>query len=261
MSFSTMSNTYAKDFQNFLSDINIACKVVKIKLQASQVEIPAKYKWQFAKQIGTVHPKKMMDFLDFLTKAPVSKSFIGINEENLTKDNCFFDFSLLPSMRVLGLSHFLESVPFPKTTTDKYRNYTKSGVTIRKLIEYNNYMAKPHSSIMKLLQNYQETICFQAPNSSSIKLPLQPLPEIQAIMRNLVPTTRGATLLDTSEELKQLVMETFSISLLNNHLIEHRLISRFLTIYGVYKISKNTFTNIDAISLQTAWNKDLDKKN
>ncbi|MBK5112978.1 MAG: LAGLIDADG family homing endonuclease [Candidatus Heimdallarchaeota archaeon] len=258
MSFSTMSETYAIDLQKFLSTYNISSKIILTTLNASQIEIPAQYKWLFAQMIGCSHLKKMKDFLLFLKKSKLYKVFTGINEHHLTQDKHYFDFSLLPTLQVLGLDQFLEQIPFPYNSSDKYRRYSENGVTIRKLIQYIEMLPRPYPSVMTVLQDYNELIHFRSSSSTPIRLPLQPSPEFRHIMSHLVPTARGATLMDTSKPFQVLVQNTFSLPILKSNLLEHRVINRFLTLYGKYELSQQPLTISEISSLTDFWSKKLE---
>ena len=110
---------------------------------------------------------------------------------------------------------------------------------------------------MNLLNEYREDIHFRSSNSLPIKLPIQPTSSIQQLMSKLVPTVRGATLIDTSMKFQSMLTDTFSIPILNSHIVEHRLLSKFLSFYGIYKTLPASLSESDKTNLKALWFQDF----
>ncbi len=254
LTFCSISAHLCEDFQSFLTDVSITNKLIEQKIGGYQVKIPAREKLKFAQEIGSLHSKKIVDFIAFLEKSLPSIQFQGFNNQNLTSTG-FFNFHLLPTMSVLGLEQFFKNAQptlQELLSTKEIRRYTNGkGITIRKLA---SLLSSQKTDLMEFLNNFHEKLFFQSSISSKIKLYLKPTNEFAKTLKFIVPTTRGATLYGETQVITIIIEKQFSISIQNNK-IQNKLLSKYFRTFCVYAPSEKELENKDEFIL--SWKKDI----
>ncbi|MBD3192541.1 MAG: hypothetical protein GF308_18015 [Candidatus Heimdallarchaeota archaeon] len=253
--FSSMSKKFCLDFQKYLKEIKIESKHSLTEAGGHVVVIPAKDKGIFAQKIGTSHSKKALDFQKFLKRSYSYHIFQGFKENNLTKDG-FFDFSIFPSLQVLGLANFFSKIAhreYSSISSKELKRYRKGhAITIEKILRLLDESSE--KALMPFLEENKQTLHFSSSNSAPIKLPLTPSPLLETIMSKLIPTARGASLKEVSDELIFQIEALFRGQVINEK-IKSKLLSRFLITFGIYKEVKTNTLDIEV--LKKTWEKSI----
>ncbi|MHA1435282.1 MAG: LAGLIDADG family homing endonuclease [Candidatus Heimdallarchaeota archaeon] len=231
--FCSMSETYIKDFQLYLTTNNIDSHFFNKRDGGYQVNILAKDKIKFANLIGSNNPKKQKDFLDFIQKSIQQLTFQGFNKETLTSEG-YFDFRLISTVSVNGLAEYFKQLSsknsiFNKRDLQLYQSNT--GITIGLLT---NHLTNICQKTMPFLDKNENKITFRSGSSGIIRLPLRPISELNELLDYFIPTARGATLYNSTERLLDL-RERFFVVPKNTKLDQtNKLLRRFLLTFGNY---------------------------
>jgi len=231
--FCSMSEAYSKDFQNYLTENGIVSNFFTKTDGGYQVNILAKDKINFADLIGSIHPKKQKDFLNFMQKSIQKFEFQGFKKETITHEG-YFDFKLLTTVSVIGLNEYFIQLSSKNTSfnnRDLKLYQTHTGITIGRLVKHMNNV---NQKIMLFLDKYKNNISFRSFSSEIIKLPLQPSEILHELMEHFIPTARGATLYNSSTKLLNLREMYFAIPKDAKLELTNKLLRRFLTTFGNY---------------------------
>jgi len=231
--FCSMSERYTKDFQNYLLMNNIDSHFFNKKDGGYQLNALAKDKIKFADLIGSSHPKKQNDFLDFIQKSVQQLTFQGFNTDTITSEG-YFDFRLISTVSVNGLANYFKQLSSKSTIFNKrdlQLYQLNTGISIGRLV---NHLTDISQKIMPFLDKHKNNITYRSSSSKIIKLPLKPTNELHELMEYLIPTARGATLYNSTEKLLGLREIFFAVS--KNAKIEQttKLLRRFLITFGNY---------------------------
>ncbi len=231
--FCSISENYSKDFQKYLEVNDIESHFFSKKGGGFQVNVLAKDKMKIADLIGSLHPKKSQDFIRMLQNNIQNLSFHGFNSKRITTDG-FFDFSYLPKVSIIGLGYYFRAILhktsiFSKSDLQNYKN--DYGITIRKLLKH---LTNTNQELMPFLQKYYNNITFRSASSHPYKLPIRPSDDLEKLVKNLIPTVRGATLYHPTDELF-LLQEKILGNNSQDEIHSNRLLSKFLLTFGIYK--------------------------
>ncbi len=106
ISFTSASERYTKDFQEYLKLLNISSKATRINDVATSLYIPAEHKVDFLHLIGVLNPKKANDYRNLLQRKKAFHKFKKIKVDVTTKDG-YFDLSLMKSFLINGFGDYL----------------------------------------------------------------------------------------------------------------------------------------------------------
>ncbi|MBY8993488.1 MAG: LAGLIDADG family homing endonuclease [Candidatus Heimdallarchaeota archaeon] len=259
--FASTSVSFAQDFHSFLKSITIRSRLTTRPDVITQLDIPSRYKWSFAEQVGSSHLKKMQDFFAFLSCAYHQWVFTGINKKALTINGEYFNFELLSKLQVIGLDSYLKDVILSHDQKLLPRFSKGKGITIQTLSRLCHQLGITEQ-IMNILAQNEHDLLYRSANSHPIKLPLAPSEELQLLMESLQPTARGATIItnDNTDKITELIQRLFLVPLIKSKYIKSKLIRKFLLLYGNYSLHKNTNTNVtdeQRKSLMNRWHDDL----
>jgi hypothetical protein len=250
--FCSISEAYTKDFQLFLDENTIRSKFFTKSGGGYQVNVMAIDKYTFAELLGSSHPKKSKDFIILLEKTIQNYKFQGFNPTMLTSDG-YFNFRLLPTVSVIGLSSYFEKITAKKSVYTKsdlqlYRN--KTGITIKKLLQH---LKNTNQELMPFLNKNIKTILFRSASSKTIKLPLTPSDDLVRLAAYLIPTVNGARLYQSNEELFHIRQELFGINDRTGS-YSNKLLGKFLRTFGKYEEFK-----VNTDNYKPQWLDDFDE--
>ncbi len=242
ISFSSASKHYVEDFREFLVLMNIKSTIYQMNNGAYLLTIPIDYKFSYARNIGTMNPKKRSDFIKLLNRKSVI--FNGLNEVNIRK-NGFFNFGKMSSLCVNGLGFYLKQFrgtkPFSQVeselgiTRGQYSYYEKNKRAVPFSLFMNICQKQPKvEHFMQELNKYSDRLTFQTSNTPAIKLPLKPSKEVIRVMSHLLPLSTWTRILQPTHELRALIKGIFGITASGNKL-KGNLIKNFLQTYGLYQ--------------------------
>ncbi len=250
--FCSMSKVYTKDFQNYLSSNNIESNFFTKTNGGYQVNILAKNKINFADLIGSNHPKKLKDFLNYMQKSTQNYEFRGFNSNKITADG-YFDFQFLPTVAVLGLETYFRNINSKASlfTSQELQQYqTSYGITIKKLLKH---LHRTNTKLMLLLLKYEKNLLFRSASSTPIRLPLKPSTDFSRLAACLIPTVNGARLYQSNEELLILRKELFGITNRSGS-YSNKLLGKFLRTFGKYERF-----SVNVVNYKHIWLEDLEK--
>ncbi len=79
IAYTSASEQFVKEFQNYLASVNISSKVRRININASSLYIPVEFKVDFLKQIGVINVKKEKDYQKLLQSKTIFYEYQSIN--------------------------------------------------------------------------------------------------------------------------------------------------------------------------------------
>ena len=267
ITFSTASEQFAKDFQDYLQTINIESGTSRINDVATSMYVLAKHKVDFAHHIGVLNPKKALDYQIHLQRKKSFFKFIRINEKNITKEG-YFDLSLMKALLITGLGSYLKEYRGERTYTEirnlfdlsvgsysRYENEkTALPFALLQEIIVNHYQDKNH--IYSKLYEMRDKIKFQVAGSIPIKLPLKSTNEFTMILPFLEPKLTYVTLLTEDSRIVEKIAQFFEINIENN-LIKNRVLVHFLRTFCIYEEFKDYIKPAQFNLIQKQWREEL----
>lgn len=264
ISLTSVSGTYVRDLQDYLSTYNFDTTIHKISDFGYSLYLQAKHKVEFVKKIGVLNPKKAADYQDFLQKKRITLKYVSIKSEALTPEG-FFNLELMDPFQIIGLGSFLQ----------KYRG-TKSYKAICEELDisvgyYTRYEKEKHALPFEILKcivsNYEDnsqiykilkknSVRFQTSNSTPIKLPLLPSKNVVKILPLLEPKLSFVKLTIAKPNNIELIKTIFDTLIVKDR-INSRLLVHFLNTFCNYNYIDFWLSSTDYQLIIQNWRKEL----
>ena len=267
ITFSTASEQFAKDFQDYLQTINIESGTSRINGVATSVYVLAKHKVDFAHHIGVLNPKKALDYQIYLQRKKSFFKFIKINEITITKEG-YFDLSLMKTLLIKGLGTYLKEFRGERTYTEirnlfdlsvgSYSRYEneQTALPFALLQEIIVSECQDKNQIYSKLNELRDKIRFQVAGSIPIQLPLNPIGDLNKILPFLEPKLSYVNLLTEEKDILENISQLFEIPI-EGALINSKLIVHFLKTFCIYEEFKDYIKPAQFNLIQKQWREEL----
>jgi len=260
ISFSSASQNYVEDLQQFLVENNIPSKISTVNQLGTKLSLITENYLKYAQLIGVLNPKKKRDFFKLLNRSKVPYAFKGIRNSTLTTDG-YFDFSLLPELQIIGLDQYVkdlrdgrtyatmrELLTLSKGSYSRYENESQK-VSVNLFIKMVTEIQPREDSYMHLLEKLSPRLSYQSSTSDTLQLPLKPSESLLSLLEQVDPKDNYVTILTEDETIISSFYQQFGI-LIKPPKVYNRLLARYLNTFFIfeeqpYKVPVEEFNKLE----------------